>query len=96
VHHPKKQQRVTADAAFKAEQEKRRKEEAIANATGLRVLSAISAAVPVRLMKRDLLFVAERMVNLLTVSGRPRTTTPSANSTRPFFGAPTKAPWAAP
>jgi hypothetical protein len=53
------------DAQFKAEQEKRRREEAIANATGLRVLSAISAAVPVRLMKRDLMFLAERMVNLL-------------------------------
>jgi ParB family chromosome partitioning protein len=65
VHHPKKQQRASADAAFKAEQEKRRREEAIANATGLRVLSAIGNAVPVRLMKRDLLFVAERMVNLL-------------------------------
>jgi ParB family chromosome partitioning protein len=44
---------------------KRRREEAIANATGLRVLSAIGAAVPVRLMKRDLLFVAERLANLL-------------------------------
>ena len=43
----------------------RRREEAIANTSGLRVLSAISAAVPVRLMKRDLLFVTERMVNLL-------------------------------
>jgi ParB family chromosome partitioning protein len=64
VHHPKKATN-TSDAQFKAEQEKRRREEAIANATGLRVLSAISAAVPVRLMKRDLLFVAERMVNLL-------------------------------
>jgi ParB family chromosome partitioning protein len=66
VHHPKKANSASAnDAQFKAEQEKRRREEAIANATGLRVLSAISAAVPVRLMKRDLLFVAERMVNLL-------------------------------
>ena len=37
----------------------------IANTTGLRVLSAISATVPVQLMKLDLLFVAERMVNLL-------------------------------
>jgi ParB family chromosome partitioning protein len=64
VHHPKKASN-TNDAQFKAEQEKRRREEAIANATGLRVLSAISAAVPVRLMKRDLLFLAERMVNLL-------------------------------
>jgi ParB family chromosome partitioning protein len=66
VHHPKKANSAsTNDAAFKAEHEKRRREEAIANATGLRVLSAISAAVPVRLMKRDLLFMVERMVNLL-------------------------------
>jgi ParB family chromosome partitioning protein len=66
VHHAKKTTRATAnDAQWKAEQEKRRKEEAIANATGLRVLSAIGAAVPVRLMKRDLLFVAERLANLL-------------------------------
>ena len=65
VHHPKKASGNGAnDAAFKAEQEKRRREEAIANATGLRVLAAIGTAVPVRLMKRDLLFVAERMVNL--------------------------------
>ena len=39
--------------------------EAIAGATGLCVLAAIGAAVPVRLMKRDLLFVAERLANLL-------------------------------
>ena len=66
VHHPKKANGASAnDAQFKAEQEKRRREEAIANTTGLRVLSAISAAVPVRLMKRDLLFVAERLANLL-------------------------------
>ncbi len=66
VHHPKKANGTsTNDAQFKAEQEKRRREEAIANTTGLRVLAAIGDAVPVRLMKRDLLFVAERMVNLL-------------------------------
>jgi ParB family chromosome partitioning protein len=66
IHHPKKANGASAnDAQFKAEQEKRRREEAIANTTGLRVLSAISAAVPVRLMKRDLLFVAEHIVNLL-------------------------------
>jgi ParB family chromosome partitioning protein len=66
IHHPKKANSAGAsDAQFKAEQEKRRREEAIANATGLRVLSAIGATVPVRLMKRDLLFLAERMVNLL-------------------------------
>jgi ParB family chromosome partitioning protein len=66
IHHPKKVNGASAnDAQFKAEQEKRRREEAIANATGLRVLYAIGTAVLVRLMKRDLLFVAERMVNLL-------------------------------
>jgi ParB family chromosome partitioning protein len=37
----------------------------MANTTGLRVLAAIGAAVPVRLMKRELLFVAERMASLL-------------------------------
>lgn len=66
IHHPKKASGTSAsDAQFKTEQEKRRREEAIANATGLRVLAAIGAAVPVRLAKRDLLFVTERMVNLL-------------------------------
>jgi ParB family chromosome partitioning protein len=40
-------------------------EEAIANATRLRVLAAIGEAIPVRLMRRDLLFVAERLANLL-------------------------------
>jgi ParB family chromosome partitioning protein len=66
VHHPKKANGASAnDVQFKAEQEKRRREEAIANTTGLRVLAAISNTVPVRLMKRDLLFVAERLANLL-------------------------------
>ena len=67
IHRPKAQTSAGSgsDALWKAEQEKRRREEAIANAAGLRVLSAISAAVPVRLIKRDLLFVAERLVNLL-------------------------------
>ena len=66
VHHPKRQpQRNHADAAFKAEQEKRRREEAIAQTTGMRVLRAIGDAVPVRLMKRDLLFVAERLTTML-------------------------------
>jgi len=64
IHHPRKQP-SKADAGFKAEQEKRRREEAIANATGLRVLSAIAAAVPVRLMKRDLLFVVERVMPMV-------------------------------
>jgi ParB family transcriptional regulator, chromosome partitioning protein len=66
VHHPKQHAgRGASDAQFKAEQEKRRREEAIANTTGLRVLSAIGAVVPVRLMKRDLLFVAERLTAML-------------------------------
>ena len=66
VHHPKKQQRpVQADAAEKAAQEKQRREEAIANTTGIRVLAAIVDAVPVRLMKRDLLFVTERLAGLV-------------------------------
>jgi ParB family chromosome partitioning protein len=66
VHHPKKQQhRTQPDAAFKAQQEKQRREEAVAQATGLRVLKAIGDAVPVRLMKRDLLFVAVRLTAAL-------------------------------
>jgi ParB family chromosome partitioning protein len=66
VHHPKKQrQGGQADAAFKAQQEKQRREEALAQTTGLRVLKAIGDAVPVRLMKRDLLFVAVRFTAAL-------------------------------
>jgi ParB family chromosome partitioning protein len=66
VHHPKKHpQHNTNEAKWKAEQEKQRKEEAIANTTGIRVLQVITAAVPVRLMKRDLLFVVERLASLL-------------------------------
>ena len=61
----KPHQRANADAAFKAEQEKRRREEALAQTTGLRVLEAIGDAVPVRLMKRDLLFLTERLTAML-------------------------------
>ena len=64
IHHARKERPAT-DAAFKADQEKRRREEAIAQATGLRVLKATSDAVPVRLMKRDLLFVTERLAAAL-------------------------------
>jgi ParB family chromosome partitioning protein len=64
IHHASKQRPAT-DAAFKGEQEKRRREEAIAQATGLRVLKATSDAVPVRLMKRDLLFIAEHLAAVL-------------------------------
>jgi ParB family chromosome partitioning protein len=65
IHHPKKQQPKHADAPYKAEQEKERREAAIANTISIRVFEAITAAVPVRLMKRDLLFVAERLVSLM-------------------------------
>jgi ParB family chromosome partitioning protein len=61
VHHPKKQ-RPAGELRIKAEQKKQRREEALANAVGLRVLSAIVAAVPVRLTKRDLIFVVERLL----------------------------------
>jgi ParB family chromosome partitioning protein len=64
VHHPKKQT-STDDATWKAEQEKQRREQAIANATGLRVLAAVSAAVPVRLLKRDLLLIIEKLVGVM-------------------------------
>jgi ParB family chromosome partitioning protein len=64
VHHPK-QSTSRDDVKWKAEQEKQRKEQAIANTVGLRVLSAIGSAVPVRLMKRDLLSVIERLLFLL-------------------------------
>ena len=66
VHHPK-QPTSRNDEKEKAEHEKQRKGQAIANATGLRVLAAVSAAVPVRLMKRDLLFVIEKLVSLMEV-----------------------------
>jgi ParB family transcriptional regulator, chromosome partitioning protein len=66
VHHPKRQhRRAQGDASEKAAQEKQRREEAITNTTGIRVLAAIAAAVPVRLMKRDLLFVTERLARLV-------------------------------
>ena len=64
VHHPK-QSTSQDDVKWKAEQEKQRKEQAIANTVGLRVLSAIGSAVPVRLMKRDLLSVIERLLFLM-------------------------------
>jgi hypothetical protein len=53
------------DAKRKAEQDKQRRDEAIANTTGIRVLAAIGDAVPVRLMKRDLLVVVERLAGMM-------------------------------
>jgi ParB family chromosome partitioning protein len=68
VHYPKTRDRAQDEAACarsKAAHEKQRREETIANTTGLRVLSAIGSAVPVRLLKRDLLFVIEKLVGTL-------------------------------
>ncbi len=64
VHHPK-QPTSRNDEKWKADQDKQRKEQAIANTTGLRVLAAVSAAVPVRLMKRDLLFILEKLISVM-------------------------------
>ncbi|MBB5064983.1 ParB/RepB/Spo0J family partition protein [Granulicella mallensis] len=64
IHHPKKQQ-SNVDASYKVRQEKERREQAISHATGVRTLAAIAAAVPVRMMKRDLFFVAERLAGIL-------------------------------
>ena len=64
VHHPK-WQTSRNDEKWKAEQEKQRTELAISNTTGLRVLAAIGSAVPVRLMKRDLLFVIEKLLGIM-------------------------------
>lgn len=65
VHHPQQRSNNRTDERWKADQEKQRRDQAIANTTGLRVLAAIGAAVPVRLMKRDLLFLLERLVGVL-------------------------------
>ena len=66
VHHPHQQRpNSRTDEKWKAEQEKQRREQAIANTAGLRVLAAVSAAVPVRLLKRDLFFVLERLIGLM-------------------------------
>jgi ParB family chromosome partitioning protein len=65
IHHSKKHQQPNTDVSYKAQQDKERREAAIANTTDIRTLAAIAEAVPVRLMKRDLLFVAERLASLL-------------------------------
>lgn len=67
VHHPKPEV-SKADVSLKAKQDKERREEAIAQATSLRVLRAVSDAVPVRLMKRDIGFLVEQLAELLDES----------------------------
>ena len=64
AHHPK-QSTSRNDEKWKADEDRQRKEQAIANTTGLRVLAAVSAAVPVRLLKRDLLFILEKLVSVM-------------------------------
>jgi ParB family chromosome partitioning protein len=64
VHRPKRQTSRN-DAKARQEQEKQRHHEAISRAIGLRTLEAIGNAVPVRLMKRELLFIATTMVSKL-------------------------------
>jgi ParB family transcriptional regulator, chromosome partitioning protein len=65
VHHPKGPNN-REETNWKVEQEKQRKEQAIANTTALRVLKAIGDAVPVRLLKRDLLFVITQTFPLVS------------------------------
>jgi len=70
VHHPKQQ--ASADhAKWKAEEQKRRREQAIADTTGICTLAAIAEAIPVRLMKRDLLFIVERLASFLDENRLP-------------------------
>jgi hypothetical protein len=64
IHHPRKK-KSTTDEEFTAEQEERDRDKAIAQATGLRVLKSVRDTVPVRLTKRDVLFVAERLAAIL-------------------------------
>jgi ParB family chromosome partitioning protein len=64
IHHPAKQT-SRDDAKWKAEEQQRRKTEAIANTTGIRILSAIGTAVPVRLLERDLQFLLNQIAPLL-------------------------------
>jgi len=64
VHHPK-QSTSRNEEKWKAEQDKQRREQAIANTTGLRVLAAVGAVVPVRLLKRDLLFIIEKLASVM-------------------------------
>jgi ParB family chromosome partitioning protein len=64
VHHLKRQTSRN-DAKQREEQEKQRKQEAVSRATGLRTLEAIGNAVPVRLMRRELLFIGTAMVSKL-------------------------------
>jgi ParB family chromosome partitioning protein len=64
IHHPKPKSNGT-DENWKAQQAKQRRDQAISELTGIRVLSAIGVAVPVRLTKRDLQFAITNLANQL-------------------------------
>jgi hypothetical protein len=78
----------------KVEQDMSRREQALANAPGMRVLQTIVAAVPVRLMKRDFLFIVEQMLPLLddkvVGDGRPE---PRHQGTRSRMGGRSELLW---
>lgn len=63
--HGIEKQKIDRNSGINAVQEKQRREDALADAIGLHVLSAIANAVPARLAKRDLTFIAERLLVLL-------------------------------
>jgi ParB family chromosome partitioning protein len=63
VHHPKpRSQKIADDPKAKAQEERQRREVAIANTTGIRTLAAIAEAVPVRLLFAAYLRRAEESV----------------------------------
>jgi ParB family chromosome partitioning protein len=75
--HNLKKTKARQEEEQRVEQGKRPREEAVATTAGLRVLYAITLAVPVRLLKRDLPFVAERLLlpldeRRLVILGRGR------------------------
>ena len=108
VHHPKKQQRRTdPDAAMKAAQEKQRREEAQAQATGLRVLESHrrrGSRAPDETRPAFCRVAALRDAGRATAcpsssgstaSANRRTARPRRNCWRPFCPRPRKASWAA-
>jgi ParB family chromosome partitioning protein len=59
THHPKRQT-SKAGTVFKSWQDQRRREETPEQSTGLRALSAMGDAAPIRLLKHDRLLVVEQ------------------------------------
>jgi ParB family chromosome partitioning protein len=72
VHQPKQRpHKVADDPKAKAQEARQRRELAIANTTGIRTLAAIAEAVPVRLMKRDLLSLPSGWLPCWTITVCP-------------------------